>query len=107
MGLRVAVRPRADRDRAQARNSSEGGERAPGTAIAEVSKQDRHRRIHPMQVPGTLRDRSKIDVVGTLNVHELERPWRALLNECESGLGLRAHQALDRLGRRVAVLREQ
>ena len=38
-----------------------------------------------------------------LKVHELERSWRALLNEREARLWLRAHQTLDRFGRRVAV----
>ena len=41
----------------------------------------------------------------SLQIHELKRPRRALLNESETRLGLRAHQALDRLGRRVVVWR--
>jgi hypothetical protein len=55
MGQRIALRLRADRDRSQTRNCRDGAERAHRSAIAEISKQDRHRRIRLlMQLPGDL-----------------------------------------------------
>jgi hypothetical protein len=50
----IALHLRSERDRRQARDCCDSAERAHRPAIAEVSKQDRHRRIPSwVQVPAT------------------------------------------------------